>query len=392
MNKKMFSTIILTLLGVICSAQKISSKSQVILENQKNDDIPQINQLWNKYLLSSPDSLYNNPYWNNKEKEKHKSYDLLRSEGYLGLYNMAKYSDMKNLVLSITPIKNNLYDIHSMYFWEGEEYPYVICTTHVLSYKDEEGKFVLSNWLNYYSRNWRTYTKGKITYHYQSCKKNREKINKSLAFLSFIEKEYDVRIEHMDVFISSGWRESQRLKGFGYDIGETAKSDMTDLGGTTDIENCIIYSNSEKGEYYQHEMMRLVRSRYINANSLLTDGLSEYYSDDCVMRGISFKKHFQSLNDFLEEHLDINLGKFEFIDSGNLTESNYLIGMILVKMIDERCGHNKLIEALETVHTNNELINFINNELYICPEEINTVLRKKIAYYSKNNFLPKKWQ
>ena len=94
----------------------------------------------------------------------------------------------------------------------------------------------------------------------------------------------------------------------------------------------------------------------------------------------------------MTEHPDIDLGKFEFIDSGNLTESNYLIGMILVKMIDEKCGHDKLIEALESVHTNNELINFINDELSIRPDEINAVLRNSITYYSENNFLPKKWQ
>ena len=67
--------------------------------------------------MSSPDSLYNNPYWNCRDKEKYKSYDLLRSEGYLELYGLAKYGELKNLVLSIKPLNDDYYDIHSMYYW-----------------------------------------------------------------------------------------------------------------------------------------------------------------------------------------------------------------------------------------------------------------------------------
>ena len=137
-------------------AQQIISNSLVETENQKNPDIVKINQLWTDYLMSSPDSLYNNPYWNCRDKEKYKSYDLLRSEGYMELYGLAKYGELKNLVLSIKPLNDDYYDIHSMYYWgHFSEYPYVLCTTHVLSFKDENNNFVLGNWLDYYSKNWK---------------------------------------------------------------------------------------------------------------------------------------------------------------------------------------------------------------------------------------------
>lgn len=82
-------------------AQQISSNSLVQIENQKNPDIVEVNKLWHDYLLSSPDSLYDNPYWNCRDKEKYRSYDLLRSEGTLALYRLANYGELKNLVLSI---------------------------------------------------------------------------------------------------------------------------------------------------------------------------------------------------------------------------------------------------------------------------------------------------
>lgn len=73
----------------ICGEEKTSGivcHSQVLLENQINPDIPAVAKLWKEYLDSYPDSLYNNPHWNEADKARYTSYDLLRSEGYLHLY------------------------------------------------------------------------------------------------------------------------------------------------------------------------------------------------------------------------------------------------------------------------------------------------------------------
>lgn len=360
-------------------SQHIKSNSLVEIDNQKNPDIVKINQLWNDYLMSSPDSLYNNPYWNRADKEKYKSYDLLRSEGYLGLYGLAKYGVLKNLVLSIKPLDDKYYDIHSMYYWgHFTEYPYVLCTTHVLSFKGENGSFVLGNWLDYYSRNWKTVTKGNITFHYQTYKRNNGKIKKAVQFFSFLREKFNVEIDHLDVYISNGFRESQKLKGYGYDFGETAVYDTSDLGGTTDIDNNIIYSNSTQGEFYQHEMMRFVRSKYRTAHYLLTDGLSEYYSENPQIIGIPIQSHFKDLDNYLAEHPEIDLKVFDNFDTGNLIQKNYLIGFVLVDLIEKRCGHDKLLEALETVRTDEELLSFLQNELNISGNDINGIIRAEI--------------
>ena len=85
-------------------AQQIISNSLVETENQKNPDVVKINQLWTDYLMSSPDSLYNNPYWNCRDKENYKSYDLLRSRRdyqyatveMLGFYIIIRY--LENII------------------------------------------------------------------------------------------------------------------------------------------------------------------------------------------------------------------------------------------------------------------------------------------------------
>ncbi|MCI1785689.1 MAG: hypothetical protein LKI59_06085 [Bacteroidales bacterium] len=110
------------------------------------------------------------------------------------------------------------------------------------------------------------------------------------------------------------------------------------------------------------------------------------------MRGISFKEHFKNLDVFLSAHPEIDLKVFDKFDSGNLTERNYLIGMVLVKMIEDRCGHNKLLEALNTIHTDNDLIVFLNKEFGIKENEINTVLRTYIKQYASDGFKTKRWE
>ena len=67
----------------------------------------------------------------------------------------------------------------------------------------------------------------------------------------------------------------------------------------------------------------------------------------------------------LSAHPDINLKRFNDFDSGNLTESNYLIGMVIVKMIEDECCHQKLLEVLRTMRIDNDLRYFMNEAVKI---------------------------
>jgi len=70
------------------------------LDHNGDPNIKKIYDCWSGYLASKPDSLYNNPYWNDVDKNRYVSYDLLKSEASLspGLYAFG----LKNQVLSIT--------------------------------------------------------------------------------------------------------------------------------------------------------------------------------------------------------------------------------------------------------------------------------------------------
>ena len=363
-------------------SQQITVSTQVELTNQLNRDVVTVNQLWTDYLqIGKPDSLYNNPYWNEADKQRYVSYDLLRSEGYYKLYSLAKYGDLRNLILSVTPVADG-YDIRSMYYWPGPT-PYILAITHAVAKKDETGEFRLYNWLHHYSRDWKSKQVGKITYYYYpEYRFNKAKARRAAEFLDFLTDTFEISVDHLDIYISRGWSDTEKLKGYEYTVSSTVVNDY-DLGGTTDTDNNIIYSNSTKGEFYEHEMMRLINQFYPNAHRLFLNGLSEYYTEDKMMRGVSIKEHFRRFDEYLDAHPEIDLKELDTFNAGNLAEVNYLLGLVIVDMTIDKGGYDLLKEAMKTVNTDDQMRDFIEKELGIAVEDINSTFRSIIA---KNKF------
>lgn len=358
-------------------SQQITVSTQVELTNQRNRDIVTVNQLWTDYLqISKPDSLYNNPYWNEADKQRYVSYDLLRSEGYYKLYSLAQYGDLRNLILSVTPMEDG-YDIRSMYYWPGST-PYILAITHAIAKKDETGEFRLYNWLHHYSRDWKSKQAGNITYHYYpEYRFNKAKSRRAAKFLDFLISTFEISVDHLDVYISRGWSDTEKLKGYEYTVSSTVVNDY-DLGGTTDTDNNIIYSNSTKGEFYEHEMMRLINPFYPNAHRLFLNGLSEYYTEDKMMRGVSIKEHFRRFDEYLDAHPEIDLKELDTFNAGNLAEVNYLLGLVIVDMTIDKGGYDLLKEAMKTVNTDDQMREYIVDKLGVKAEDINLTLRNII--------------
>lgn len=375
--ERIILVVLLMMSTTIIYAQEITVTSQVELTNQRNRDIAKVNQLWTDYLqIGEPDSLYNNPYWNEVDKKRYASYDLLRSEGYYHLYSLAQYGDLRNLVLSITPMEEG-YDIRSMYYWPTET-PFILAITHTIAKRDESGEFKLYNWLHYYSRNWKTKQIGKITYHYYpEYHFNKAKARKAVEFLDFLTDTFEISVDHLDVYISKGWSDTERLKGYEYTVSSTVVNDF-DLGGTTDTDNKIIYSNSTKGEFYEHEMVRLLNPFYGETHRLFLNGLSEYYTEDKMMRGVSIKEHFRRFDEYLDAHPEIDLKDLDTFDAGNLAEVNYLLGHVIVNLTLEKGGYDLLKVAMKSVTTDDEMREFINEKLGIAIEDINSIFREII--------------
>lgn len=367
-------------------AQGIIVDSQVLLEEQVNPDILIVDRLWADYLNSHPDSLYNNQHWCKRDKEKYKSYDLLKSEGLLEIYDIAKDGYVKNLVLSIIP-HDGIYDIRSMFYWMNGSVPYILAITHVYACK-EEGSFKLTNCLGYYTGSWKKKTVGRIHYIYNpDYNFNRRKAEEANLFLSEMEDIFNCSIGDITVYISKDGKETNRIKGFDYTIVETTEAeDLVDESATTDIDNSIIYSNATKGELYIHEMMRLILPSYPDCHWLFSQGIAEYFNTESRMLGHSHKELFSKLDDYLNSHTEINLGDLNLYSIGNITHPRYLLGMVMVYLTMKKGGFPLLKDGMRYGSGNEDIYRFFYDRLGIDRESIDKEFRNLIHEFAMRGF------
>ena len=125
-------------------------------------------------------------------------------------------------------------------------------------------------------------------------------------------------------------------------------------------------------------MMRLINPFYPNAHRLFLNGLSEYYTEDKMMRGVSIKEHFRRFDEYLDAHPEIDLKELDTFNAGNLAEVNYLLGLVIVDMTIDKGGYDLLKEAMKTVNTDDQMREYIVDKLGVKAEDINLTLRNII--------------
>lgn len=80
MSKNIYFIIIILFFKVPANAQEVTVNNGL---DTTNIDRKEIISLWKNYLHSEPFEINNNPNWSEDDKNKYKSYDLLKSEGFL---------------------------------------------------------------------------------------------------------------------------------------------------------------------------------------------------------------------------------------------------------------------------------------------------------------------
>jgi hypothetical protein len=352
------------------------------IDTTNNIDNKNIFNLWKNYLSSNPDSLYDNPYWNKKEKENYKSYDLLKSEGWLSpsLYGLKP----KNTVLSI---KNNgdYYIIKSIFYWV---YPKTLHTstlaiTNVIA-KKQKGEYKLFNYLPYHTQTWNRRKIGIIEYIYHPMHPfNNYKAQKANDLIDKLIRTFNIKVDKVEYYIALNCDEIYKLKGFDFVIGMGKEPNLC---GFYDRFNNIIYSNSQEGEYYEHEIIHLINNFFPKAHGLFLNGLSAYIGSKAHL-GQSLDFHIKRMNLYLNIHPEIDLTNFSnFYQMDDQTTPSYILGAIICHLTLEKGGIELLKKALNSGNSDDDLYRFIKKELNIEQKNLNKFMRKKIAEYSKNGF------
>ena len=339
-----------------------------------NPEINEIFSLWKNYLSSNPDEIYDNPYWNKKEKNEYVSYDLLKSEGFLNpsLYGLHP----KNIVLYIKK-ENDYYIINSLYYWINEDnqvYPLAITNVVV---KKVLGKFRLYNQLSYNTSTWSSKQIGLLEYYYYpDYKFNHKKAIKANKFLKNLFDLFGIEKTSIKYYIARNCDDIHKIKGFEYVI---TMGQIPNICAFYDTFNNIIYTTEDSGAFHEHELIRSINSSYPEAHSILLSGLSVYTDSDNSHLGKPLLFHLKKLKHRIDLNPDLDLKDWDNIKNEDLlSEPFYIIGAIMVDYILEKDGIDLLKKSLSVGSSNEDVYNFFMEEFDIDKQELGSVLKKRL--------------
>jgi hypothetical protein len=340
-----------------------------------NIEIKEVALLWIKYLNSKPDSLYNNPYWNNAEKIKFKKFDL--STPYMYQFPSKQLLNYyKPTILSIEK-EDEHYGIRTIFSAEGLQGEYrksnPWCITKLYAVK-EDGTWRLKNALPIITDKWNKKTVGKITFIYPPHHKfNNELATKASQFCNEITEKFKFHEwEPFDFYITDSGDELGKLLNFEfYFAGYTTGIGMND--------NRILLSGMGS-EYYPHEFIHLVVPKH-DRHWIIEEGFATW-------KGGQGGKTFEESAKLLA----IELAKNDTITFYDVLNKKwgwqyfafYTTGAIFFKVAYDKGGVVLVKKLLETPDNSRKLIQTICSVFEIEEKEIDSFWRREVLKFKTN--------
>jgi len=338
-------------------------------------EVEEVLDLYENYINSKPDSIYNNPYWNNKEKTKYKDFDFSRKSMYNGINSNQLLNIYKPFVLSIEP-HNSKYQIRVMYSNNATEPPYVgskVWCIHKLNAVKEEGKWKLENLAVEQTKNWNTKQIGFIEYVYSNEHEfNEAQAKKSLLFCKKIISKYNPTFNSsFKYYLANGVDEMGELENFDYYFAgiTTGKS----------RENMIL--SSKGNEFYPHEFIHQLLPINENRGHVIEEGLATFLGTKEDIKDYRSKmkqlaKDFNKRASYSIENILNNQTEW------NGYPSAYPGGALICEVIYEIKGDNGITElARGKTNGYDEIINTTQNILKMSEAEVLQLIKQKIKAF-----------
>lgn len=363
------------LIGSLVYGQKTNQNITIHLRvDTSKHEVKEIVSLWTNYLYSKPDSIYNNPYWNEAEKKKYSDFDFTRSFIYPfpAAQVLSYYSPT---ILSVEKEGEN-YAIRTLFHADGLDGIYrksnPWCITKLYAVK-ENNQWKLKNALSIQTQQWKRKTIGKITFIYPPEHAFNEKLaNKTHRFCDSIASKFKFPDwKPFDFYLTKSGDELGKLIGFDFFFtGYTTGMGMNDRR--------ILLSGFDS-EWYPHEIIHLIvenKSRH----RMIEEGFATWL-------GGTMEKTFDERAKILAQELAHN----DTITFDDILQSRwgwefaayYTTGAILCKLAYDKGGVMEVKKLLETKPEDNQLIQSIAELLNIKATDVDTFMRVEILKYLK---------
>lgn len=311
-----------------------------------NVQVKEVYKLYKNYLNSKMDSIYNNPFWNQKEvdlriKSKVPFLDNSSQTMFFGytVEGFLKYNKPK--ILQIDKINENRFQIKTIFMQHCDEGEYAIfnpdCIVKLYAVKDENGVFKLENTMDYDTRNWQVYKYKQITYLvHPSLIFNKGEAKKAVQFCKEVQKKFNLKEVPFTYYMASNSDELGKLFNFEYLLSFST--------GRTDTEKKIIYS-SFSNENYPHEFVHLLFSDVnLKPPKIIIEGVATWLGGPKFNE--SFEENLKVLSVQIRNNNTISLDDIISFKYRNPFDNNplYVTGAVICKMAYEKKGAEGVIQ------------------------------------------------
>jgi hypothetical protein len=344
-------------------------------------NVAQVVKLYQDYLNSNPDSVYDNPYWNDAEKKRYGIFDLLNDGAPSpSLYIFAR--GYKPTILSVAQEEDH-WRIRTMFAQQVDSsFCSPIAITDVIA-KEQSGKLKLFNAITYNTETWQRHKLGSINfvsspgYHF-----DRRKAKKLLQFLDSLRAVWKLPEFDVDYYYANRCDEVEQARGLVYFMGY-GNADAP--SGRADPKNRIVFSGG-LGEFFPHEFVHIyINPLYPNAHEYFLEGYATLLGGS---HGASLPQLLKNADRYLRGHPEFNIDSlFQKTDPAAtldyVTGTHYAFGGLFCKMAEEKGGLAAIKKLFSYPNTSDGLYQALYDTFAVKKEDVGKWVREKVSEYAE---------
>lgn len=338
-------------------------------------EVKGILSLYENYINSQPDIIYDNPYWNSTEKNQYRDFDFSRTSIYNGLNSSQLFSIYTPFILSIEP-KNEKHEIRVLYSSLATEASFIgskVWCIHKLIAVREKGVWKLENYLVEKTKSWQKRKIGFVEYVFpQEHLFDRERANRAKAFCENIIRRFNPDFNNpFKFYLANG------VDG----MGELENFDYYFTGITTGKAREGMILSSRGDEFYPHEFIHKLLPNNENRGHVIEEGLATFLGtkenlDEYHSIVQKLAKDYNRLESFSLENILNNETQW------NGYQVAYPGGALICEVIYDTNGDegiNKLVRG--KTNNYNEIIELTKKILELKEADVIQLIQKKIKEF-----------
>jgi hypothetical protein len=325
-------------------AQKNSDQIKLLISSRvdtSSEDVKLIIKLYENYFKSRPDSIYNNPYWNNKEKEVYKDFDFSRSSLFQGGMSPNKLFKYFSPFLMSVELVGEKYQIRVLFSSPTVDPKYAgskVWCIHKLNAVKQKQTWVLENLMVEILKKWSNKKYRFINYIYPPNHTfNAQEAQQSISFCDEIIKRFNPSFDGtFNYYVTSSKDDMGLLENFDYYF----------VGITTGKAREGMLLTAKGNEFYPHELIHKLLPINMERGYVIEEGLAVFLGTK------EDSQEYETLLSKLATDIKSNPEKFNFESVLSQTvlfngyQTAYPAGAVICELIYNLSGDNGIKQLL----------------------------------------------